>query len=52
MQQMGYQDFKEVFSNHLPMRLEKLKVANRDQVIKELLSLLSQKQALFTMTAH
>lgn len=50
--QMGYQDFKEVFSDQLPKRLEKLKVANRDQVVKELASLLSQKQSLFTMQAH
>ncbi len=32
-QQMGYQDFKEVFSQHLPTRLEKLKVTHRDQTV-------------------
>ena len=50
--QMSYQDFREVFNDHLPKRLERLKVANRDQVTREMLNLLHQKQSLFTMTAH
>ncbi len=51
-QDMSYQDFKEVFSDQLPKRLDKLKVPNRDQVVKEMMVLLSQKQSLFTMAAH
>ncbi len=51
-QKMGYRDFESVFQNHLPKRLEKMKVPNSDRVSKELLSFLSQKQSMFTMMAH
>ncbi len=51
-QQMSYQDFKEVFGNHLLKRLEDLEVSECERVVQEMLTLLNQKQSIFTMTAR
>ncbi len=51
-QQMGYLDFKEVISQHLPKRLANLGVSDHEQVVQEMMTLLNQKQAVFTMTAR
>jgi translation initiation factor IF-1 len=52
IQDMNYQDYKNVFENHLPQRMEKMKIANKDQIIAELLKILNEKQSVFTMSAH
>ena len=51
-EKMSYQDFKDVFQDQLPRRLEKVKVGDKDRVVIELLNYLNQKQSLFTMRAH
>lgn len=51
-QQMGYQDFKTVFQNHLPKRLEKLNISDREKIIGQMLQYLGQQQSLFTMAVH
>lgn len=50
-QQMGYQDFKSVFQDQLPKRLEKLNVPDREKIIGQMVQYLGQQQSLFTMTA-
>jgi hypothetical protein len=51
-QQMGYQDFKDVFQNQLRARLKKANVTNVDQVTDALLKYLSETQSLFTMSVQ
>ena len=51
-QEMGYQDFKDVFQNQLETRLNKTGVANVDQVTDALLKYLNETQSLFTMSAR
>lgn len=46
---MDYQDYKEVFQKHLFERLGKFKVADREQVVSQMLAFLNQKQSLLTM---
>lgn len=50
-QQMGYQDFKVVFQDHLPKRLERLNISDREKIVNQLLQYLGQQQSLFTMMA-
>lgn len=50
-QQMGYQDFKTVFQDQLPRRLEKLNIADREKIVVQMLQYLGQQQSLFTMAA-
>ena len=50
-QQMGYQDFKVVFQDHLPKRLERLNISDRERIVNQMLQCLSQQQSLFTMMA-
>jgi hypothetical protein len=49
---MSYKDYEDLFRTHLPMRLEKMKISNSNELTKELLTFLNQKQSLFTMMAH
>ncbi len=50
--EMGFQDYRVVFQNHLPKRLEKVKIDNKDKVIADLVTMLNQKQSIFTMAAR
>jgi hypothetical protein len=50
-QQMGYQDFRAVFQDHLPKRLEKLNIADREKIVGQMLQYLGQQKSLFTMAA-
>jgi len=51
-QQMGYQDFKDVFQNQLKARLKRANVSNIDQVTDALLKHLNETQSLFTMSVR
>lgn len=47
--QMDYDDLRKVFKNSLRIRLEKINIPNTDQIMQELLAILTKKQSLFTM---
>ena len=49
---LGYDDFKSVFLEYLPGRLNKLPPANRQLVITELMKTLNQHQSIFMLSAH
>jgi hypothetical protein len=51
-QDMGYKDFQIVFQTYLPKRLERIKLANTDTVIAEMMKTLNEKQSVFTMAAR
>jgi hypothetical protein len=50
--EMGYQDFKVVFQDHLSRRLQKMNVADHEKIIGQMIQYLSQQQSLFTMSVH
>lgn len=49
---LGYDDFKTVILEHLPKRLDKMVLANRQQVIAEMLKLLNQNQSIINLSSH
>jgi hypothetical protein len=49
---LGYDDFKTVILEHLPKRLDKMILANRQQVIAEMLKLLNQNQSIINLSSH
>lgn len=49
---LGYDDFKAVILEHLPKRLDKMVLANRQQVIAEMLKLLNQNQSIINLSSH
>ena len=48
---LKYEDYKNVFSNYLKERLERVDVENSDEIIKFMLSELVNNQAVFTMVS-
>jgi hypothetical protein len=51
-QGMKFQDYRDLFQNHLPKRLDRMKIPNSEKVGQELITFLNQKQSIFTMMAH
>lgn len=49
---LGYEDFKSVFLEYLPKRLEKMSPAARQQIVSEMVKSLSQNQSIFTLSTH
>jgi hypothetical protein len=50
--EMGYQDFKPVFQEHLSRRLERMKIVDHEKIVGQMIQYLSQQQSLFTMSVH
>ncbi len=51
-QSMTYEDYKLVFQDYLPVRLEKMRLSNRQQVVKEMMKTLVQNQSIFTLSSY
>ncbi len=49
---LGYEDFKIVFQEYLPRRLQKMHFSNHEQVASEMLKTLNQNQSIFTLSSH
>ena len=46
----GFKEYKEVFSKHLKLRLEKVGVENSNEIVNSLGSKLVDNQILFTLS--
>ncbi len=49
---LGYEDFKLVITDYLPLQLERLKQPHSQYVVAEMLKTLNQNQSIFTLSVH
>jgi hypothetical protein len=50
--EMGYQDFKSVFQDHLSRRLERMDIVDHEKIVGQMIQYLGQQQSLFTMSVR
>lgn len=49
---LGYNDFKQVFLEYLPKRLDKVSPRNSQLIINEMMKKLNEDQSIFTLSAR